>query len=479
MAARYTSSQGKPLHPSKPAMRSIFCLVLPLSLFAFLGCVEHPVREASRVPSGVGKPEWIADAVIYEVFVPDFSPEGTFQGVIKRLDSLQALGVTTLWLMPIHPVGKKRAKTDIGPLGSPYAVRDYYAVNPDYGTAEDFRALVDSVHARGMYIIIDLVANHTAWDHPWVTEHPDWYTPGPIDGFTYPVLNGDTTDWTDVVDLNYDNPALRQAMIDVMQYWVREFDIDGYRCDVAHGVPLDFWRAAIDSVEKIKPVLMLAEAAEPEMHLAGFDLTYAWPFYHQLKEVFRGAPLRTLVRQVDSTLALLPPGARRLRFTTNHDETMWDAPPPVLFGGQEGAMAAFVLATSMPGVPLLYNGQELGTSTRVSFFARTPYRWDAPESPATYAFYRRYVRFYRESQALRRGTLTVLNPEADHVLLYLRAAAGDTLLLAVNVRNRPETVTLPARIARQRWVEVFRSDTLAADRLELPPYAHRIYRPVH
>lgn len=453
-------------------------LYLLVSLAVVFGCETPTEQERTLVPPGVGKPAWIADAVLYEIFVPDFSPKGTFQGVIKRLDSLQALGVNTLWLMPIHPVGKKRAKTDIGPLGSPYAVRDYYTVNPDYGTEEDFRALVDSVHARGMYLIIDLVANHTAWDHPWITEHPDWYTPGPIDGFTYPVLHGDTTDWTDVVDLNYDHPELRQAMIDVMKYWVQVFDIDGYRCDVAHGVPLDFWKAAIDSVEKIKPVLMLAEAAEPEMHLVGFDLTYAWPFYHQLKEVWQGASLRRLVRQVDSTLGLLPPGARRLRFTTNHDETMWDAPPPVLFQGEAGSMAAFVLATSMPGVPLLYNGQELGVRERVSFFARTPYRWDAPASPALYAFYQRYLNFYRRSKALRHGSLTVLNLDADDVLVYLRATDADTLLLMVNVRNRPETVVLPESIRRQRWVEVFAADTLATTALTLDAYHFRIYQPL-
>ncbi len=459
-------------------MRTVFYLLLTTLLAVLFGCTASSESERPQVPPGVGKPEWIADAVIYEIFVPDFSPEGTFQGIIKRLDSLQALGVNTLWLMPIHPVGKKRAKTDIGPLGSPYAVRDYYAINPDYGTEEDFRALVDSVHARGMYIIIDLVANHTAWDHPWVTEHPDWYTPGPIDGFTYPVLNGDTTDWTDVVELNYDNPELRQAMIDVMQYWVRTFDIDGYRCDVAHGVPLDFWKAAIDSVEKIKPVLMLAEAAGPEMHWAGFDLTYAWPFYHQLKEVWRGAPLHTLVQQIDSTLRQLPPGARRLRFTTNHDETMWDAPPPVLFGGDRGSMAAFVLATSMPGVPLLYNGQELGTRERVSFFARTPYPWEAPDSPELYAFYRRYLNLYRQREALRRGALTVLNPEADDVLVYLRTTDADTLLLIVNVRDQAETVVLPEGIRGRRWVEVFTADTLAADTLTLGSYHYRIYQPL-
>ena len=223
----------------------------------------------------MGEPAWVQGATVYEVFVPDASEEGTFQGLIRRLDEIQQMGVNTLWLMPIHPIGEKRRKSDIGSLGSPYSIEDYYAVNPDYGTKEDFRALVDSVHARGMHIIIDLVANHTAWDHPWLEKHPDMYSDGPTNGFTVPVLDGDTTDWTDVVELDFDSPRTRQEMIDVMQYWVREFNIDGYRCDVAHAVPLDFWENAIDSVETHKEVLMLAEAAEPEMHEVGFDQTYA------------------------------------------------------------------------------------------------------------------------------------------------------------------------------------------------------------
>ena len=264
---------------------SVCALVLGL-----LGCGAPSQDHEPAAVDGVGEPAWVQDATVYEVFVPDASEEGTFRGLIGRLDEIQEMGITTLWLMPIHPIGEERRKSDIGALGSPYSIQDYYDVNPDYGTREDFRALVDSVHARDMHIIIDLVANHTAWDHPWLEDHPDMYSDGPINGFTVPVLNGDTTDWTDVVELDFDNPRTRQEMIDVMQYWVREFNIDGYRADVAHAVPLDFWENAIDSVEAHKEVLMLAEAAEPEMHEVGFDQTYAWPFYGALKRVWADLP---------------------------------------------------------------------------------------------------------------------------------------------------------------------------------------------
>jgi len=438
-------------------------------------CRPSPDRAGSAAIDGVGEPAWVQDATVYEVFVPDASEEGTFRGLIGRLDEIQQMGINTLWLMPIHPVGEKRRKDDIGALGSPYSIRDYYTVNPDYGTKEDFRALVDSVHARDMHIIIDLVANHTAWDHPWLKKHPDMYSDGPIDGFTVPVLNGDTTDWTDVVELDFDSPRTRREMIDVMQYWVREFNIDGYRCDVAHAVPLDFWENAIDSVEVHKEVLMLAEAAEPEMHEVGFDQSYAWPFYGALKRVWEDeAPVRTLATQVDTTLDNMVAGAKRLRFTTNHDETMWDAPPPALFDGLEGSKAAFVLATSMPGAPLVYNGQELGVTDSVSFFARTPYGWT--QQPEIRGFYRTYLNLYRDSPALQEGGLTVHTPDAEDVLVYERSTNDDTILAAVNVRDTSATVPVPDAYADASLTSALTGETVDGEEMSLGAYGYRLLR---
>ena len=336
---------------------------------AFTACVVPSFEPLSVATETHTMSSWKDDTVMYELFVPDFTEEGTFDAIIPRLGELKTLGITTLWLMPIHPIGVEKRK---GVLGSPYAIRDYYAVNPDYGTAESFKALVDAIHAEGMHILLDLVANHTAWDHPWTKEHPEWYTPGEDGGIQVPVApDGIPTDWTDVADLNYDNPELRTEMMSVMQYWIREFDIDGYRCDVAEWVPLDFWEEAIHSVRTIKSVLMLAEGGEVELHEAGFDLTYGWPFYGTLKTVWEEAEsvqeLRTQVLQVQK---LLSEASRRLRFTTNHDETAWDRTPPQIFGGQEGARAASLLAHTLPGVPLLYNGQETGRDVQVPFFRK-------------------------------------------------------------------------------------------------------------
>ena len=456
----------------------LFATALVLALGLAAGCQSSPDTSSSTAPTaidGVGEPAWVQDAVVYEVFVPDASEEGTFQGLIDRLDEIEQMGVTTLWLMPIHPIGAERRKDDIGPLGSPYSIRDFYGVNPDYGTKADFRALVDSVHARDMHIILDLVANHTAWDHPWLEENPDMYTPGPIDGFTVPIMNGDTTNWTDVVDLNYENPQTRQSMIDIMQYWVREFDVDGYRCDVAGAVPSDFWNAAIDSVEKVKPVLMLAEDAQPEMHEVGFDYTYAWPYYDRLKQVWaEGVPVGSLATQVDTTLDNLPGAAERLRFTTNHDETMWDATPPELFGGMEGSKAAFVLSMTMPGTPLVYNGQELGVSDTVSFFARTPYDWDQDASIT--AFYQQSLTLFRSSPALQDGDLEVLTPGAEDVLVYSRATDSREMVVAVNVREDAKTVAVPSAYSDASLVNAVSGESVETDSLDLGAYGYRLLR---
>ena len=448
-------------------------LAVVFLLLVGAGCAEAPEPGPEAVPPAAEQPAWVDDAVIYELFVPDFTEEGTFRAVIPRLDELQDLGVTTLWLMPIHPIGVENRK---GPLGSPYAIRDHYAVNPNYGTEDDFRALVEAVHARGMHLIIDFVANHTAWDHPWTEEHPDWYTPGPEGGLTPPMdpTTKELTDWTDVADLSYESPGLRAEMTNVLRYWVEAFDIDGYRCDVASWVPYDFWESAIDTLRQIKPVLMLAEADDPEMHRVGFDLTYGWPAYGDLKAVWRGAPVSTLVERVQAVEAALPEGGQRLRFITNHDETAWDAPPPRLFGGQEGARAAAVLTYALPGVPLVYNGQEIGVPEPVPFFESTPYVWS--QHPETRAFYERFFDLYAASDAFREGSVAFPDPDAEDVLLITRTTDDERLLVAVNVRDQAASVPVPAAFRDATLTDAFTGEAVTAETMDLEPYGYRILR---
>ena len=455
------------------------------ALVAFAGCnqardgAESPAASAASADSADSAaappwtaPEWAEGAVVYEMFVPDFTPEGTFQAAAARLQEVKDLGATVVWLMPIHPTGVEGRKED---LGSPYAVRDFYGVNPDLGTEGDFRAFVKAAHALDLRVLIDLVANHTSPDNAWVTEHPDWYTRGDDGDIVTPMSpEGEPTDWTDVADLNYGNAELRAEMTDVMRYWVREFDIDGYRCDVAGWVPYSFWAQAIPAVREIKPVLMLAENDLVAIHRAGFDMTYGWPEYGRIKEVWEGGSVAGLATLVSETQASLPEGAQRLMFTTNHDETAWDKTPPQLFGGQAGAQAAYVATLALPGAPLVYNGQELGVDQPVPFFSKTPYDWSL--RPEVRAFYRKALATRAASPALRTGAASFPAPDAADVLLVERTAGSRRALVAVNVRDRASTVAVPAS-AQGDWQDAMADGAAATVGAEiaLGPYEYRVW----
>lgn len=408
--------------------------LLPLLLLlAACAPAAPPLDPAPAAPASAERPAIAEHPVIYELFLRSFTEEGTFRAAIDRLDEVRDLGVTTVWLMPIHPIGQDRMK---GPDGSPYSIADYTAVNPEHGTMEDFRAFVDAAHARGMTVILDLVANHTAWDHPWITEHPEWYQ-ADDDGT---IVHPPGTDWTDVAQLDFSNPELREAMRAAMRFWVEEGGIDGYRADVAEMVPNDFWSEAIAELRAIRPVLMLAEGARLDLHEAGFDLTYDWETYNHMKNVWRGESAATLADHLAAEPAL-PNDGRRLRFTTNHDETAWDDTPLGLFGGSEGARAAAALATLLPGVPLVYNGQEVGDTQRLHLFDPTPIRWDA--DPAMRTFYTDLLALRAERPALHAGTMEMLAHDApEAVVAFRRTAPGDTATVLVNTRPEPVTVTL-------------------------------------
>jgi glycosidase len=369
---------------------------------------------------------------IYEVFTRDFSPAGNFQGVMDGLDRIQATGANVIWLMPIHPVGVKNRKE---PLGSSYSVVDYRAINPDYGSEADFRRLVKAVHARGMKIIIDWVPNHTAWDHVWVSKHPARYIRDAQGAMSTPRDNeGKLTDWTDVADLDYSNADLRKAMIEDMKYWLDEFDIDGFRVDVAGMVPDDFWRAALPELrQEESSIVLLAEWGDLKMHNLGYDLSYGWDSYGALKAVWKGEPANKFVEQALADQAGMPPGGARLRFTTNHDETAWDAPPITLFGGAAGARAAFVAVAFLPGVVMLYNGQEVESPQKLGLFAKEAVAWDQPNAAKALAFYRRVIDLTRTHDAFGEPMQAFPTDAGKDVIAYRR---GNVVVL-VNTRGHP------------------------------------------
>jgi alpha-amylase len=442
-----------------------------LTCLALVGFLAAPaVRAAPAVPAvsaarsapASHDTSWVARSALYEVFVQDFSPAGNFRGVIEGLGRIRAAGANVVWLMPIHPIGVKNRK---GKLGSPYAVRDYRAINPAYGTAADFRALVRAVHARGMKLILDWVPDHTSADHPWVKEHPDFYIKNERGEPSVPRgPDGKLTDWTDVLQLDYKNAEVRREMIATMRFWLEQFDIDGFRVDVAGFIPYDFWREAVPELRAAvpRPILLLAEWGDLEMHRAGFDLTYSWDSHSRLKEVWRGAPASTFVQRELKDMKDMPPGGMRMRFTTNHDMTAWDDTPIKIFGGSAGARAAFVAVALLPGRPLLYNGQEIEKPEKVPLFEREPLKWNRPGADKARAFYGGVMRLTRTEPALIEGDLQGVETSAPNDVIGYRR--GDLVVL-VNARSHGVRVAVTdVRVAGARDLmskRAQRGDTIA------------------
>ena len=406
---------------------------------------EEPTAAATATPAARdfsketarSVPAWARDGVVYEIFPRNFSARGNFDGITAELDRLKQLGVNILWLMPIHPVGRERAK---GTIGSPYAVRDYYAVNPDYGTPADFKRLVAEAHRRGLKVIIDIVANHTSWDSVLMNQ-PEFYTRDKAGKIIPPVA-----DWADVADLNYDNPKLRAYMTDMLKFWLREYDLDGFRCDVAGMVPTDFWETARVELERVKPdILLLAEWHEPELLVKAFDVDYSWPLHHAMSDVLMGAAPATRVRAAwAEEHAKWPRHALHLRFSDNHDERR-----AIARFGERAALAASVLMFTLDGVPLIYNGMEVGDTTESgapALFERLPVFWPIAERrPEFPRFYKQIIELRRASPALRRGAVEWLrNSDEARVLTYLRRAGDEEMLVVINFSNRPFAGTVEA-----------------------------------
>ena len=381
-------------------------------------------REAARQ-----KREWVRDGVVYEIFPRAFSPNGNFNGVTARLDQLKDLGVTILWLMPIHQIGQEKKK---GSVGSPYAVRDYYSINPDYGTKEDLRRLIGEAHKRGLKVIIDIVANHTSWDSVMM-KNAEFYKRDAQGKIIWPY------DWTDVAWLNYENAKLRDYMTEMLKYWIREFDLDGFRCDVAGEVPTDFWERARAEIEKTKPdLVMIAEASKPELLVKAFDMDYAWPLHGTLSDVVMGKAPATEIRRVwEQERAKFPRGTSHMLFSDNHDERR-----AIARFGERGALAASALVFTLDGVPLLYNGMEAGDTTESgapALFEKLPVFWaNAERRPQFPQFYKQIISLRRDHPALRRGeTEWLRNSDEQRVVSFLRHDGNEELLVAINLSNRP------------------------------------------
>jgi glycosidase len=438
---------------------------------------DQPPTRAGVLADTLRHPAWSRQAVIYEVNVRQYTPEGTLAALQGHLPRLKRLGVDILWLMPVQPIGKKNRK---GLLGSYYAIADYTAINPEFGTEADFTAFVRAAHRHGMRVILDWVANHTAFDHPWITQHKDYYVTR-ADGTIINARDneGHDTDWTDVAALNYDNVGLRRAMIAEMRWWLNRTGIDGFRCDVAGGVPTDFWVEARRELTASRPDLfMLAEAEDPRIH-AAFDMTYAWQLHHLLNDMARGkkstAALDGYFAMNDSVFGR---DAYRMTFTSNHDENSWNGTEFERMGANH--VPAFVLsATSAGSMPLLYTGQEASLSKRLRFFEKDTVDWSGPSLAP---FYRSMFDLKHRQPALANGAQggvqAVLHTDGgDRVYAFTRTKGANTVFVAVNFGDAPASTSYEDLQRPGRYTDWFTKAPLtlpARGRLDVPAHGYRV-----
>lgn len=434
-----------------------------------------PPPAASRYAPAPGSllthPAWSRDAAIYQINTRQFTPEGTFDAARAHLPRLRDLGVRILWLMPVHPIGEQNRK---GVLGSPYAVQDYFAVNPDLGTLADLRRFVDEAHSLGLYVILDWVANHTAWDNPLTREHPEWYARDWKGEF----CPTPWWDWPDIIDLDYRHEGLRRYMSDALCYWVREVDVDGFRCDVAGYVPVDFWETAREDLEAIKPVFMLAEWETRDLHRRAFDMSYAWSWNESLHHIAQGkadlGPLRTFYAWNERSW---PHDAMRMMFVSNHDKNSWEGTEFEQFG--DALPAAIVLSVVGGGMPLIYNGQEAGSDKRLDFFDKDPIEWR--EHPLG-EFYRRLFALKRDTSALWNGAwgarmVNVPNSVEDHVLSFVRRDERSKVFSVFNFSGTPRQVAFEETLCHGDYTD-WENDTAvrvdASTTMALEPWAWRV-----
>jgi glycosidase len=405
------------------------------------------------------------DATIYQVNIRAFSQTGNFSGVTARLDSIKALGVNVIYLMPIYPVGTVKS------VNSPYCVKDYKAINPEFGTLEDLRSLVEGAHSRNMSVILDWVANHTAWDNSWITAHKSWYAQDASGNVISP------QGFADVAQLNFNNDTMRLAMIADMKYWVYTANIDGFRCDFADNPPVTFWQQAIDTLRNITThsLLMLAEGSRSANFTVGFDYNFGFAFYGNLKNIYSNhASVQNIDNLNTSEYAGATNGQQVVRYITNHDVNGSDGTPLSLFGGKNGSLAAFTVVAYMKSVPMIYDGQEVGMTTPITFpFTSVKIDWTTGQDVT--AAYKKIIAFRNSSKAIRQGDLTSYSN--SDVCAFVKTKDTEKVLVIVNLRNSAVTYTLPAPVANTTWTDALNGGTIVlTNQLILRPYEYMVMK---
>ena len=489
-------------------------LILSIIILAMASCnAPKNKEEIINFPKTSTAPEWTRNASIYEVNIRQYTAEGTINAFSEHLDSIQALGTDILWLMPIFPISEKFRKAYSNTftyeiedpkerkkyLGSYYSSNDYKAVSPELGSAEDFKALVLKAHSLGMRVILDIAANHTGWDHNWLSTHPEYYTrvekgstPWNTEwmkqhpefyaelsqkGFTYPIDGGET-DWWDTADLEYNSKELRSEMIDILKFWVKEYNVDGYRCDMAMRVPTDFWEDARKALDDIKPVFMLAEAEEVDLLDYAFDMNYSWELLHITEDIASGKKTAQDIRNnLKKDKELYGADAYKMRFTTNHDENSWAGTVFERYGGGVKTFAA--LTVMLPGMPLIYGGQETGLDKRLKFFEKDTIDWQESDLRS---FYTTLLQQKKSNNALWNGEaggelIDITTNKPDEILSFSREKDGDKILAVFNLSNEAIEFEFSQSVDTSGLGDLFKNDSqvkLSSTPVSMEPWEYII-----
>lgn len=480
----------------------VVATIAALILIFVSSCREKPaaVQTVTETWEKPRVPDWHKNATIYEVNLRHYTKENTFKSFEAQIPRLKEMGIDILWFMPINPVSVKNRK---GELGSPYSIGDYYKTNPDYGTLDDFKSMVKAIHDAGMHIIIDWVPNHTGWDNPWITEHPDWYTHDKDGNIIDPIdyNTGKSWGWTDVADLNFDNKEMRIGMIDALKYWINETGIDGFRMDVAHGVPVDFWAQCADSLYKIKPLFMLSEGEVPDIVNNGtFIADYGWEMHHTLNEIAatQGASrikranveqgnvkegekaiIKKTALDIDTILAKKANQYQKgyqMQFTSNHDENSWADTEFARMG--DGHLAFAVLTATFNGFPLVYTGQESAMDKKLEFFKKDEIPWgDYKYAP----FYKTLFDLKHRNKALWNGSyggplVKIKTGNDTNIYAFTREKDGDKVLVIINLSSKDQKGNIQG--AAGSYTDVFtatKQEWKDGDSISLKPWEYKVY----
>ena len=445
-------------------------LILLFSIFAMAQKFNEKYQPKKYVE--VKNPEWVKNATIYELNIRQFSEEGTFKAVEKQLPRLKKMGIDIIWLMPVQPIGKINRK---GTLGSYYSVKDYLDVNPEFGSKKDFQNLVNAIHKQGMYVILDWVANHSSWDNELVKKHPEWYIKSREGKFQ----STPWRDYDDIIDFDYSQPGLRQYMTDALKFWVKEYGIDGYRCDVASFMPLEFWENARKELDEIKPVFMLAEAEDKELHRKSFDATYNWTLWNYLHEIAMGKKNAENLAggYIAEHVSIFPKEGIRMNFIDNHDKNSWEGNQYKNFG--DALKPAIVFTAMMDGMPLVYSGQEAGLNRSLQFFEKDPIVWNKHEFEEIYT---KLFSLKHKNQALWNGKwggemLRIKNDKMNEVIAFVREKNGDKVISIFNLSAKNVNVNLDTSFDVGTYTNLFteEKETLSKNtHLQMKPWEYLV-----